>query len=79
MPLLLVALGLCSCAPKPAAKGPMIVEEASHTSPPPPTELQIDRTRTGTISRADLHAVLDAGVGGFLTKLEVEPYFEERS
>lgn len=59
----------------------MIVEETSSPPAPPPAkaEVAIPRTRTGTISRTRLLQVLDAGVGGFLTKVEVEAYFEERS
>ena len=71
-----------ACAPRIAPKGPLIIEDQTNARPlPPPVEAEvvIPRTRTGIISRAKLLQVLDAGVGGFLTKIDVDAYFEERS
>lgn len=83
--LLASAVGLTSslaCAPKRPPDGPLIFEDEVSPRPEPTPKLdesKIARTRSGTISRAELLKVLDAGVGGFLTGLEVEAYFEERA
>lgn len=70
-----------ACGPKPAPKEPMILESEGNTTgrTPQPVPDEIERTRSGTISRAQLHQVLAAGVGGFLTGVEVEAYFEGRA
>jgi S1-C subfamily serine protease len=80
--LLLLVGGAVACAPKNPPRGPIVLEndhEIRPATPAPQQAVDIPRTRTGTISRDKLHSVLDAGVGGFLTQLEVEAYFEERS
>ncbi len=83
--LLALSLGLLSslaCTPKLPPEGPLIFEDEATARPAPtpePAPAEIVRTRTGTISRASLNTVLDGGVGGFLTGVEVEAYFEERA
>jgi S1-C subfamily serine protease len=78
----MVLVGSLACTPKRPPDGPLIFEDEAKATPQPkpaPAESEIARTRTGTISRAELHKVLDGGVGGFLTSLEIEAYFEERA
>lgn len=84
--LLLAALFALSasfaCAPKRPPDGPIVFEDEGKVVPKPAPLVppaEIERTRTGTISRAQLQGVLAGGVGGFLTSLEVEAYFEERA
>ncbi len=60
----------------------MILEDEGQVAPRAqikPAAVEIDRSRTGTISRAQLQNVLAAGVGGFLTQVDVDAYFEERA
>jgi len=74
---------LAACGPKPRAAPPRIddVEAEAGTAPPAPAPTDAQRAvappgtglRTGTIARAHLVAVLDAGAGNFLRQLEVAP------
>jgi type II secretory pathway component PulC len=45
----------------------------------PPPEPEPVATSSGVIHRAELDAVLDAGPGAFLTRLEIEPVMEGES
>jgi S1-C subfamily serine protease len=62
----LLAFGLLACggsAPPPAPIPP----------PPAPTPLAAPATPAGTLRRADVNAVIDAGFARFLQTLDVEP------
>jgi len=81
----LLALAVLSCAPK-VSTAPRSVEDDLDRATPvavaPPPESAAPRPvappgkglRTGTIARAHLIAVLDAGPGSFLRQLEVAPH-----
>jgi len=75
-----LAFGL-ACGPRTPPQGPIVFEDevSPHSEPALVKEVTLPRTRTGTISRAELSSVLALGVGDFLTKLDVEAYFEGRS
>jgi len=74
---------LAACGPKPSASPPRVddVEAGAGAAPPAPVPTDEQRAvappgkglRTGTIARAHLIAVLDAGAGNFLRQLEVAP------
>ncbi len=76
------ALAAGACASRLPPEGPMVLEDegkAPRETAPMKVEATIERTRNGTISRTQLQQVLARGVGGFLTQLEVDAYFEERA
>jgi hypothetical protein len=83
MRALLFALVLAACGPKVAPKGNPFDEdlESRTAETAPPAEAMVPRPeappgkglRTGTIERAKLLTVLDAGPGKFLRQLEVTP------
>jgi len=74
---------LVSCGPKVAPKATVFDEdlESKSEAPPPPASVEAPRPeappgkglRSGTIERAKLLAVLDAGPGKFLRQLEITP------
>src|SRR5262245_42932097 len=64
---LIAACGGGAAESRPTAPQPVQVEPAKTPSPAP---------RTNVLSRADLDAVLDAGVGAFLAKVELEPQMD---
>lgn len=70
-----------ACGPKVDTSGPMVVDDSDriHSAGPPITDedIEIQRTRTGVIARSRLAQVLNAGVGQFLTTVEVEPHLQE--
>ncbi len=66
-----------ACAPKHQhSNEPLVFEDDTrfHT-PPQDTEVEIPRTRTGSIARAKFDATLDAGAGAFLGTIDVSPHF----
>ena len=71
-----------ACGPPPGPKEPIVFEDEGNAPPkqePLVAPEKIQRTRSGTISRAQLQQVLAEGVGAFLTGIEVEAYFEDRA
>lgn len=67
-----LATCLLACAPRVAPSGPMVIEDQEQSFEP--AEVAVERVRTGSMARASLHITLDAGVGAFLTNLEVSPH-----
>jgi len=63
-------LTLYSCAPKQKQSSPLVFETTQ--TPIHNTPIEIPRMRTGVLARAELHQVLDQGVGRFLGRLEVQ-------
>lgn len=69
------SLAACGGAPRASsntvANGPSQPDVAVVDNSQPAVE--IERTRTGTVSRAELLRTLDAGVGAFLSNVDVTP------
>ena len=83
-----LALALVACGPKVAPKGGAFDEDLPKTGaaapapvaapePPRPVAPPGKGLRSGTISRAHLLAVLDAGPGAFLRQIEVAPLLQQ--
>jgi len=83
-----LALLLVACGPKVSPKGSAFDEDLPKTgaaapvpdvapAPPRPVAPPGKGLRSGTISRAHLNAVLDAGPGAFLRQIEVAPLLEQ--
>lgn len=69
-----LALALSSCAPRVStANEPLVFEEDGRFDNRRPVidEVEIPRSRTGSIARAKFDATLDAGAGAFLGSLDV--------
>jgi type II secretory pathway component PulC len=83
--VVLVSLAFAACGPKVAPKASAFDEDLPRDkpaqtaeAPPPPEEARPEAPpgkglRNGTIERAKLIAVLDAGPGKFLRQLEITP------
>ncbi len=70
---------LMACAPRVHSNEPLILEEqpAYKPTPPPIETVEIPRVRTGVIARTHLDQTLDAGVGHFLSSVDVSPHLQE--
>lgn len=72
---LALAMGLSSCAPRVSTVDePLVFEEDGRFARTAPVadEVEIPRSRTGSIARAKFDSTLDAGVGAFLSALDVD-------
>ncbi len=65
-----------ACAPRSQhSDEPLIFEDDERfTQAPVEAQVEIPRTRTGSIARAKFDATLDAGVGSFLGSIDVIPH-----
>jgi S1-C subfamily serine protease len=76
--LLLLALPSCASSPYPSVNDPMPPPEPSSIRdvPPPPVAAgaaQASPISAGTLARADVERVVDAGLGRFLAHVAIEP------
>ena len=80
-----LSLVLMACATRVHSNEPLILEEQlsrehspSHRPMPLPIEaVEIPRVRSGVIARTHLDQTLDAGVGHFLSSVDVSPHLQE--
>ncbi len=68
-----------SCTPRVHVSEPLILEDQSRHEPTatPIETVEIPRIRTGIIARTRLDQTLDAGVGHFLSSVDVSPHLQD--